>query len=298
VTLRPLAAAVVLVAACGCSSHARRASGEVVPWVNRPLPLYRAPLPKPVAYPTGAAFCRAAQLRVTRGRTGVGLGNRLEELVFTNVGTRPCLLRGHPKITADGRTVHAQLGGTYFGRLVPADVPPGGHVFLDLATSAVCDNGQRMPLHHRRLVFTLPQGGRVRADHVSITEVCGLSMSDFGLPQRYPEPRLRAHVRLPAAVRAGTTLRYTVVLGNPTAATVALRPCPGYTESMYASGIVVRRSFALDCDAVHGIAPHHEVRYAMQLKVPARTGPGLAKLGWSLNTRIGPYAGGVLTVNR
>ena len=270
----------------------------MVPWVNRPLPLYNAPEPKLVVYPTTAPLCGAARLRVSQGRTAVGLGNRLEELVFTNVGARACLLRGHPTITAGGRTVHPQLGGTYFGRLLPADLAPGRHVFLDLATSTGCDNGRRMPLHDRRLVFTLPQGGRVRAEHVSITEVCGLSMSDFGLPERYPEPRLRARLQLPAAVRADTTLRYTLTLSNPTATKVVLRPCPGYTESVYASGLVVRRSFALDCDSVHVIAARAVVRYALQLELPRRAQPGIAKLGWSLNTPVGPYAGEVVHITR
>jgi Protein of unknown function (DUF4232) len=298
VSRRSLAASVVLVAACGCSSHARRASDAVVPWVNRPLPLYTAPEAKLVAYPVSAPLCRAGQLRVGAGRTGVGLGNRLEELVFTNVGPRPCLLRGHPTITAGGRTLHPQLGGTYFGRLVPADLASGGHVFLDFATGTACDNGQRMPLHDRGLVVTLPQGGRVRAPRLSITDICGLSMSDFGLPERYAEPRLRARVELPSVARAGTTLRYSVVLSNPTAAKVAMRPCRGYTESAFAAGVVVRRSFALDCDSVHAVPAHGSVRYAMELKLPGRSPAGLAKLGWSLDTPVGPYAGGVFRITR
>ncbi len=71
----------------------------------------------------------------------MGLGNQLEELVFTNIGATPCLLRGYPTIRAgNGRVLHPQHGGTYFGLLTPADLQPRGHVFLDLATSRAACN--------------------------------------------------------------------------------------------------------------------------------------------------------------
>jgi Protein of unknown function (DUF4232) len=276
----------------------------VVPWVNRPLPLYVIPESKLIPYSHSARPCRAEQLRVSRGRTGAGLGNQLEELVFTNVGARPCLLRGHPAISAVGpsggrRALRAQHGGTYFGQLVPADLPPGGRVFLDLATSSGCEGGAKPAVRYEHLRFGLPQGGGVRAEQVSISEDCGLSMSDFGLPQRYSQPRapagtvgtLQTRLRLPASVRAGTTLRYIVTLSNPTTSKVVLHPCPGYSEGLYASGLVVRRSFALNCDLLHAVPAYGHVRYAMQLAVPRRAAPGIAKFGWNLNTPTGPFAG-------
>jgi hypothetical protein len=133
--------------------------------------------------------CRASQLRVTQGRTGVGLGNWLQELVFTNVGPRACLLRGHPTITTNGRpldVVRGQGGGTYFGRLVPAVLRPGEHGFLDFGTATGTDCGGRPTriAHYRDLVFTLPGGGRVRGTHVSITEHCSLSISALGRHER------------------------------------------------------------------------------------------------------------------
>lgn len=280
-----------------------------MPWLNRPLPPYVIPEPKPIAYPTSAPPCRAAQLRVTQGRTGVGLGNQLEELVFTNVSARACLLRGSPAISArtpagSRRMLHPQLGGTYFGRLVAADLPAGGHVFLDLATSTGCNAGINRAVRYDQLVFVLPHGGTVRAGRVSISEVCGLSMSDFGLPERYAQPRaapgtagtLQARVALPDTVRAGTVFRYTVILRNPTGKTVVLRPCPGYSEGLYASGLVVRRSFALNCGPVRVIPQRTHVRYAMRLTVPRRAAPGIAKLGWNLDTPTGPFAGGVVRI--
>ncbi len=107
---------------------------------------------------------------------------------------------------------------------------------------------------------------------------------------------LQARLQLPAGVRAGTTLRYTVTLTNPTKTAVVLHPCPGYTEGLYASGLVVRRSFALNCRPVHAIAAHGHVRYAMRLAVPRRAAQSIAKIGWNLDTPTGPFAGGVVRI--
>src|SRR5712691_1319972 len=301
----------VLAGSSGCGATATKARAVlagVVPWVNRPLRLYVIPEPKLIRYPTSAPPCRAGQLRVSQGRTGVGLGNQLEELVFTNVAASPCLLRGYPAISAEtstgSRRLRPQRGGTYFGQLVPADLPPGGHVFLDLATSTGCEGGREPAVRYHHLLFTLPHGGSLRAEQVSISEDCGLSMSDFGLPRRYSQPRaapgtagtLRARLWLPASVRVGTIFRYTVTLSNPTKTTVVLHPCPGYSEGLYASGLVVRRSFTLNCQSVHAIPAHGQVRYAMRLTVPRRAAPAIAKIGWNVNTPTGPFAGQVVQI--
>jgi hypothetical protein len=134
----------------------------------------------------GVAACQAAQLRVSQGRNAVGLGNRLEEIVFTNVGATPCRLQGYPRITAHGRPVHALRGGTYFGRLIPAVLQPGGHGFLDFGTANGTDCGEnpRIFVRYRKLVFTLPNGGRVPGGRVSIVEHCSQSISEL----RRPEP--------------------------------------------------------------------------------------------------------------
>ena len=238
----------------------------------------------------------------------MGLGNELEELVFHNRG-RACLLRGYPSVsglTKRGarRTLRPSRsgGGTYFGRLVPADMPPGGRTLLDFATSSSCEGGTLPGTTYRDLVFRLPQGGNVRAGKdVTITQVCGLSMSTFGVRPRPPTPApetagtLTATLAAPAAVRAGDTLDYVITLTNSTDVAVSLSPCPGYTQGIYASGLVRHGSFALNCDTVHTIPPHEHVRYAMRLRVPNRPAR-VAKLGWSLNDPYGPFVGTALQV--
>jgi len=265
-----------------------------------------------VRYPTDAPPCRASVLSVRQGRGGVGLGNELEELIFTNTGTRPCLLRGYPAI--EGRiggsspvALHPMRNGTYFGELVPANVPPHGHVLLDFATSHGCDNGARRATVYRNLIFTLPGGGRVSGGRAALSVTCGLSMTTFGLRPRYRNTpaapgsvgTLQATIRLPRSVRAGSVLDYTVTLANPTEKTVTFpASCPGYTQGLYTSGAQLHRSYRLDCAPARGLAPHARATFAMELPVPESTSDSAAKIGWNLDTPNGPFAGGTIRVER
>jgi len=283
-----------------------------VPWLNRPLPRYEIPAPKVIPYPTSAPPCHASELRISQGRGGAAAGTLYERLVFTNIGRRTCLLRGYPTINALGpngssRTLHPHREGFTSFNLVPTNLPPGGDSFISFATGDVCDNGTRTPTAYRQLSVTIANGETVHAGAgARITEVCGFYLSSFGLPARYtplpPTPgtpaTATARVHLPASVRAGTTLHYTITLSNPTKTTITLRPCPGYSEGIYASGLLVRRSLALNCDTIHAIAAHKHVRYAMQLTVPSHAATGIAKFSWSLNNPHGPFAGRIIQITR
>jgi len=293
----------------GCGSSHQTAAGPV-PWVNRPLPRYEIPAPKVIPYPVSAQPCRASALRISEGRGGAAAGTLYERLVFTNISRRTCLLRGYPTIEALASsgthiTLHPRREGFTFFYLVPANLAPGGHSFVSLATSDGCDNGSRKATIYRQPSITIANGETVHAAAgVRITEVCGLFVSSFGLPARYtpvaPAPGTpatavaRAHV--PASIGAGTVLHYTVTLSNPTKSTIRLKPCPGYSEGIYASGLVVRRSLALNCDGVGAIGAHDHVTYAMELAVPRDAPAGVSKFSWSLNDPNGPFAGGIITV--
>src|SRR5205085_9274418 len=98
-----------------------------------------------------------------------------------------------------------------------------------------------------------------------------------------------------STVRAGTTLRFTVTLTNPTKTPVLLRPCPGYTEAMYSNGRTVQHTFRVKCAPVGTIAPHKRVRFEMRLAVPAHA-TGASKLGRSLDTPTGPFTAGIVQV--
>jgi hypothetical protein len=307
----PTIALFVALSVTGCSSG-HETAGVAVPWVNRPLPRYEVPAPQVIPYPTSSPPCHASELRIAQGRGGAAAGTLYERLVFTNIGRRTCLLRGYPTITAlapDGgrRPLRPHREGFTFFYLVPANLPPRGHSFIGLATGDGCDNGTKPTTSYRQLSVTIPHRETVQAGaSVRITEACGLFVSSFGLPARYTPlapaagtpatATLRVH--LPGRVRAGTILRYTITLANPTQTTITLRPCPGYSEGIYASGLVVRRSLALNCDTVHAIGAHEQVRYAMQLAVPTRAAAGIAKFSWSLNDPNGPFAGRIIRITR
>ena len=300
-----VALAIVL---AGCGSSERASSGGPVPWVSQPRPRYEIPPPKAVRYTTDAPPCRAADVRVSGGRNAAAAGNLLEELVFTNAGAKACLLRGYPTVTADtpsGRRVLHPRRDTFFGKLVPADLPPGGHVFLDFGTS---DCGCRCEsidgVRYRHLVFTLPEGGAIDAGRITITNGCYLDMSAFGLPERDEQPQatpgtaetLEAKARLPATARAGGTLRYVITLTNPNGVSVVFTPCPGYTQYIGNEGGGGQGSFALNCAAVKEIPPHGHIAYEMRLEVPSGLVSGPAKVAWRLNTTAGPSTAGVVRI--
>jgi hypothetical protein len=109
---------------------------------------------------------------------------------------------------------------------------------------------------------------------------------------------LDVHVELPIMVRAGDTLRYTVVLNNPTASSVSLANCPSYTETLgYPNNQDL--SFMLNCDRVTVIPPGKKVVYAMEFRVPSNAVTGPAKFNWHLNVPDGsfPGGGGVLAID-
>ncbi len=293
---------VVLAAGCGA---ARETSG-VVPWLDHPLPLYRVPPPRTIPYRTSAPACRALQLRVTQGRGGAAAGTFYERVVFTNVATTTCLLRGYPTISAVGPNgVRQQLRSWRHDHgvdaLVPADIPPGKHVLLDLRSGDQCYPAA----HYRSPVFTFPHVGSIAAgDRFGLLVFCDLAWSNVGLPLREVSvstipgtpSTLELKLRVPAMVRAGSPLGYVVTLHNPTATTVVLKPCPGYTQGLYASGLVVRGSFELNCAAAHSIPAGGHMRLDMRLALPKRAKAGFAKLGWSLDTPTGPSTGAAIRI--
>lgn len=299
------------VAAAGAGSAiAASSSSAPIPWLDDPLPLYHLPAPKVIPYQTNAPPCDAAVVHVRQGRSGAATGHLLDELVFTNTGSKPCLLRGYPRVEAEGPSgAHVLLHprrGTFFGPLAPARLAPRGHSFLDFETDDVCANGTRKPTHYQNVRFTLPAGGRVSSG-ITLTVVCGLAMSSFGLKPRYTGTHaaagtagaLHAQVELPASVKRGSTFNYTVTLDNPTRQTIRFTTtCPGYTHGVYTTAASMRGSYRLNCAPVASLPPHASATFAMKLRVPRRAALGLAKVGWNLDTPTGPFAAGTITVER
>jgi hypothetical protein len=256
-------------------------------------------------------------LRVTTSQFEVAAGNGVQQFAFTNVSSATCMLGGFPTVTgelASGKwralRIARPAGGTFTGKVVPADIPPGKDGSLDLAFSDACPTGRRVLA--RNVAFVLPEGGSVKTRY-RIWRTChGLAMSQLGrhAPEPMPPHRkpgtpdtLRVGLSLTnmTRIRSGSTLRYVVTLSNPRGTPVYLRRCPSYTEGLAAApgngrNASVERSFLLNCESIQVIGPHRQVRYAMELAIrPAFA--TLAKVYWHLNTPNEPAAVAVVVLD-
>ena len=314
-----LATAVLWLTACG--RHAPPSApptdwlNQVQPFVNRPAPVYAPSMPTPSPFPTSALPCQAGQLRAVGAPGGVGLGNSLYRVDFTNVSQAPCQLAGTPQVQGldpAGRLVTVPLTvGTYFIDPIPADIAPGesGYLNIGMVNEGNCP-GSPTPATYTKLRFGLPGGGWISTD-ISATRACGiLTISGLGKqpgPVVEPSPSpgslgtLQASLEgFPEQARAGTTVHFVVVLANPTQVGVSLSPCPSFTEAINPS-TPVARSLYLNCDHVTVIPPAARVRYAMELEVPQQipqqAKPLPAKWGWRMNAPYPmPGVGGIITL--
>jgi hypothetical protein len=88
---------------------------------------------------------------------------------------------------------------------------------------------------------------------------------------------------VPRSALAGETLRYFVVLHNPTRKPINLDPCPSFTASVTV-GVAGPRTggrWLLNCgEAPPTIRPGATLRFAMEFVLPTDTGP--AELSWEL----------------
>ncbi len=299
--------AAVVAAACGAASVTAHGAAPPVPWVDRPAPRYEPPPDHAVPYPTDAPPCKAVNLRGHRGRAGAGLGHLLYRFDFTNMGRQSCLAAAMPEVelrTPNGRRVRVEgaRDGTYFGKVVPADIAPGHTAELDLAGEDVtCP-----PTGNR--AYTL-DGFGISGGWVRVRERLGgcghWEVTMLGRPQRWASdlpPRAGTPGALTVTwslhhsfgVRAGQTLHYIVTLRNPTRVAVHLTPCPSYTEFVVPQRVFSATDF-LNCSAVRVIAPGQSIRFRMRQQIP-RGVSGLAKLGWHLDTPVDAGAGAVVTV--
>jgi hypothetical protein len=223
-----------------------------------------------------------------------------------NKSRTTCLLSGSPKLSAvrDGKrtTLLATPHDAFFGALDPTDLKPGGFTLLRLHTSTSCKKPEEKLTG---LQILLPDGGALDAPSVGLHDQCGLAVSDFGVPRRVQQhvakpgtaSVLKATLDVPSSVEAGTTLAYSVTLTNPTNRTVTLKPCPGYTQGIFAQGYAISLAYQLNCGTVTTIPANGAVAYDMSLDLPSSKDAVDAKLAWGLNMPVGPYASTPIRVN-
>ena len=306
-------ALMVCLTACGSVRPSPAASANVIPWINA-APAMPTPTPPPVV-PAGTRPCAMADLRVAyEGAGGLGGGQLAATIGFVNTSATPCVLQGAPGVAlldARGNVIKTTPSGYLItDRSDPVLMASGGgsrQAYVPLAWPAIDLPNGGLPCPSAATAaairLALPGGGGTRtipanqpADRpmpATITPCHGLlavgafqAVEPSVQPTPTPHP-FTYHVVLPASVRAGGNLRYTVTFTNTTVAPVAFSdPCPHYHEDLYLGHTgdgppLGKHIYALNCQPVKIIAPGTSVTFAMVLDVPASATTGEYILLWA-----------------
>ncbi len=289
-----LLGAAVALAGCGTTAAQVKQSPNIVaanvaglvPWIDRPsqVPPFSSPIPAAIPQ-TNAPPCKAAELAFVNSGPSQLTGDHGIILELRNIGSASCLLSGTPKVVAEG-TGLPNITATnrpmiFFGQ--EADTPPGEVVFLFIGVSAACATTGQSSTIYNTLDIYYPLGGELVVHGLSLDNYCGMATTPFYSVKpgpQYPNPptaNLVPILKLPAMVKAGSTLTYEVDVSNPLDKPVELSPCPIYMEY---SSFRISFLYHLNCSSVHSIAPHGEVRYQMKMAIPAGAPLGEASIHW------------------
>lgn len=110
---------------------------------------------------SAAALCASAMLRIRGGRQGENQGAH-GDIEFTNIGSRPCVLRGLPRVAivqANGKSLPVRLVRVPNLSLSPVVLPPGSPDAADLVVYWA--NWCGRPPGPLSVRITLPAGGVV-----------------------------------------------------------------------------------------------------------------------------------------
>ena len=305
------AGAILCLTACGSVRVASGQKIDVIPWIDA-VPSMPTPSPTPVI-PAGTRACVNRDLRVAfEGGQGLGFGQLTATISFANVSGTNCFLQGVPGFAL----LDAQeevIGTTPSGYLItdrsdPVLMVAGGgsrQAYLPFAWPGIDQATGGGPCPSAKSASSvrlqLPGGGGMLAVSVAHAATLPLTIAPcHGLiavgafqpaepavePTPTPHP-FSYHVALPASVRAGNNLQYTVTFTNVTTSPVVFSdPCPTYHEDLYfgsgATGQPLgKHVYLLNCHAVEAIASHASLTFAMVLDVPASASPGGYTLLWA-----------------
>jgi hypothetical protein len=297
--LSRLAVSLLLAAACGGPSVAAAPAVRgttVIPWVNVPS------TPESLASSAHAARqCTAADLEIVVGRAGAFHGQATQELNLRDRGTEACFLAGAPQARLPIAGGRAQVGDGGFGAQ-RVDLAPGQSATLLIGTPAICP-GVGQPKIASSVQLTLPDGESVIAGGTWVDTACGaaavIAFDALAPPTAAPGPlsAVNGVVAAPPAAARGSVLAYRVTLRNPSPSSIALAPCPAYTETLGDGGATtVQHTLLLNCRAAGSIAANAGLTYQMKLAVPASVPTGLTKLSWKLEVPGGLALGAVISV--
>jgi hypothetical protein len=190
--------------------------------------------PLPVAPPQlGAPACTADELSVAGIRPAQISQDDGIVLALRNTGSTACLLSWTPRVVASSPGKPPVLASK---ENLPSldevtDTAPGATVELEIDIPASCPaypggTSAAFP-EYQDLTISFPSGGSKSVDGLRLIFPCGMATTPFFTPKpalTYPKNPLVGlipHLRLPATVRAGTTLSYVVALAN----TLAINRC-------------------------------------------------------------------------
>lgn len=309
--LRPVAAVVLLVlatvagitAAVGVGSDepslpgttATAAADGGVPWA--PLP-YADVVPQrvsPTPVVSGPA-CQADDLSLAFG-DGDGAGGNVVQLVTVST-VKTCRLSGPVtgmSALIDGSRTDAGVfqRGDLSG-VITADMPGLVRIEFAIRCSDFSPPRHLATLTRVRLTvlghdFDVLPGGRPAAGHPTTDslQMCApaiVTISGAGtahpplVVEHQPLNDLVATVEAPATAQAGSVLRYSVILTNPTSEPIGFDSCPSYVETAKSSKGV----YQLNCAQATVIGPGQHERFQMELQIGTDTPTGAAQLTWTL----------------
>ena len=210
---------------------------------------------------------------------------------FRNTGPAACTPTGTPRVVAasPGQPTVIATAGRMPSYGERSDVAAGGTVFEQVDVPEFCpaDPGRsdRGDAVYHSLAISILGGITKKVGGLSLSFPGGMSATPLfvGKPQpTYPANPLVGlvpYLRLPATIKAGSTLHFEVDLSNPGDRPVVLSPCPVYLEH---SDIPTKLLYRLDCRTVRSIPAHGQVRYEMEMAIPDAAPLGPAEVFWGL----------------
>jgi hypothetical protein len=294
-------------------------SGSIIPWIDAaPTPV---PSPSAVPIPSGTETCVPGDLTAAAGWQGA-TGSMAGWLAVTNVGQRPCVLNGSPRLiqlrsdtTILGPVAYREDKGPGpgdpTGSAGPVLLQPGDQAGAFLLWTNWCP--EMIPVVTALLV-TLPAGG---SPIVAVPESPGPGLGStprcdqpssgstftahafVPVPPQEPvyEPQAASvTLSVPPSVTAGGDLAFTVILTNRGALPAVLSPCPTYTEDLIVDGRALKppapQQFLLNCAAIgSALPPGASVHLQMHFAVPTTLPPGRVEILWGLDPG-GPFDAG------
>ena len=299
----------LMFAACTSSTSPHRTTTGLIAWTSTPAPATTTTTLAP------APVCTKSDLRVQFLGFGAAASMFSDVFQLTNIGKATCRLQGHPQLfpsVTSGKPVPRVFRHSYLPVAVgPGNIAPKVSGYVIIGGTDNCPpapGGSRVkpvPYKYAKVVLPNGEGSFITSEMppcVPVSLSIGVNPPEPALPPPGSLAALDVTIDMPASIRAGHVLHYTVVLSNPRQVygpsgeeanrTVLFAPCPGYTESLdlYVPGHLGQehiRTYKLNCGPVGQLGPGKSARFAMELPVPKVSKAIPAAVGWDVNINNG-----------